>query len=691
MWPGLCPPITPWYSTPVAVTLAQAVEQIGAQLDAGAYLIALDAPPGYGKSTVLRALAATDRPVLYVPFPGGDDAALAALIEAAAGLEPHAPGVLTQVVPRQEPARLRWADRLALLRAALARTPENLLVLLDEPPSAASFRQEDRFFLDRAWELADVLTGARRPVVLAGSELTVRIGLEVGPQLPLVRDDELGAADAAVAMLGGRRLPALSPVVMQLVHALADTGLRLDRVPVAGFTPGRLVAFQLGELCQRSVPLRRVLARLAVMRFHFGEDWLDIAGLAALSVGERTVVERLLVRGADDALSLPAAVADSIIRERRTGSLAWALDEPEGAPHREAAGYHAARFATARDRGDVHAAVRHELEEIHHLTEAGDAAALLDRSLQFVEQYDALGRALSRRALAAERARAVGPAPEHLRRAAVTAYERALAHDDLDAYAHHYVAYNLDILGAEPRRADTEFQRARYLAPERLWYHSRYICFLVTRARVDEARAAWDKALADLEDAGALRFPGAHTALHAQVARHLLSRAHLDFAAEVLEDVPQEARVESWWPALRQLLVTTEEDRDERLVFPPTLPLDQRWGGPHLAGPEDPEVVDWHPARVLGRGTRSVVLLVGERLEDKETARSRRLAVDSIEAEWKVPPHQLSPGTFLELLTYEDDTKEMKLWDRARASFTNIPDLPRLFPYPDRYLRRAFA
>ena len=48
-------------------------------------------------------------------------------------------------------------------------------------------------------------------------------------------------------------------------------------------------------------------------------------------------------------------------------------------------------------------AIREELEEIHQLTEAGDAAALLDRSLQFAEQYDALGRSLSRKALRAPR------------------------------------------------------------------------------------------------------------------------------------------------------------------------------------------------------------------------------------------------------------------------------------------------
>jgi hypothetical protein len=259
--------------------------------------------------------------------------------------------------------------------------------------------------------------------------------------------------------------------------------------------------------------------------------------------------------------------------------------------------------------------VRHELEEVHHLTEAGDAGALLSRSLWFVDQYNALGKALSQMASRAPRGE---PPEEALRRQAIQAYERALAHDASDAYAHHYIAYNLDILAADPARAEREYVVARDLEPTHAWYHSRYIRFLITTAWMTEARAAWERAFDGL--GGAPR-PLDYEELHGQVARLLLHRGELDFAREVLEDVPEEQRASPFWGALHRLLVYLEEERDELLVFPPGLSLPERWAKP---------------------------------------------------------------------LDYKDSTRELKAWGDEVSSFHDA-DLPKLFPSPDRYIRRGFA
>ena len=281
---------------------------------------------------------------------------------------------------------------------------------------------------------------------------------------------------------------------------------------------------------------------------------------------------------------------------------------------------------------------------------------------------------------------------ERLRFDAVRAYERALAHDAEDAYAHHYLAYNLDILGREPERVGREFNAAIDGDPSHPWYHGRYVCFLIARARMTEARAGWERALVDLSYAGAPKSLGYYRELHAQVARHLLARSQLAFAREVLNDVPEEAR-EPWWRALDQLRVCLEEDRDDRLVFPPTLALDERWSAePHFAAPDDCEaaVFRWRPGRVVARDENAVLLHVGE--PDGEVTRivTLRLDEDTLEA-WGVTTRELSFGTFVELIEYDDGTKQVERWDAKSASFTGIPDLPRLFPFPDRYLRHAPA
>ncbi|MDC0743284.1 hypothetical protein [Polyangium mundeleinium] len=480
--------------------------------------------------------------------------------------------------------------------------------------------------------------------------------------------------------LSGRLPHDPSPVVEKVLAALAAAGIEVGRIPGRDRRLDRLVTHDLAKLFMASPEMRRVIARLAALRVPFSEDLLDRAGVSALPDTNKRIVAELVDTLDDGARALPAALA-SVIRARvEMGDPAWVPDGSADDAYRFAAQYHRERYEAAHAEGKVAKAIREELEEIHHLTEAGDAIALLSRSLQFVEQYDALGKRLSQKAFR-ERAQ-----EEKLRRDAVRAYERAIEHDDREAYAHHYIAYNLDILGIEPERVEREYIRARELAPGHAWYHGRYIGFLVTRAWMKEARAAWDQALVDLAVAAGSPQSTLYVELHAQVARLLLARSELEFASDVLEDVPDALREQPWWRALDQLRVCLEEDRDERLIFPPRLRLSERWEGPHLA--DQRNVRTWTPGRVFAQDDEIVTLLVAK---GPDTSSTLDLSTDELEEAWNVSPSQLRVGTFVELIEYADDTRAMEIWDRQSSSFTAVPDLPKPFPNHRRYIRRAFA
>jgi hypothetical protein len=212
-----------------------------------------------------------------------------------------------------------------------------------------------------------------------------------------------------------------------------------------------------------------------------------------------------------------------------------------------------------------------------------------------------------------------------------------------------------------------------------------------------EARQAWDRALGDLAGPAGSLPASSYEELHAQVARVLLSRSEIDFASEVLDDVPDERRAESWWGALHQLQVCLEEDREERLVFPPVVPLADRWTlGPHRVYKLDiVDVERWRPGRVVGRDMQVVVLEVAERERvDTETHFStERIELAALREEWgwSGRPTGLPVGAFVELVEYRDRTKALLSWDRRASSFDAIPGLPKLFPFSDRYIRRAFA
>jgi hypothetical protein len=557
----------------MAVLLEEAVSQLRERIEGGAPRIAIQAPPGFGKTTLLNEVAsafAKSRRVVRVELPQGDDAALVALVEAAAQLDDAMPGLLERVVPQKEPARVPWAAKLSALKEALGRAGDDLLVLLDGPRFQAALSPEGELFAVRAVEITETLLRARAgTIVLAGPRIPEGLAEDAGFRLPLIRDAAEAAASDAVLRLGGSPSRALSPVMLQVLEALRASGIHIERIPAKDLRLDRLVGLDLGSVVLRNPEMRGVLARLSALRVPFSIDLLERAGLMTLPAQGKAVVEALVEPRGDGLCWIPTALSGAIQARIQAGDPAWGTNEPSGEMHRFAASYHRERFEAARSRGDVAAAVREELEEIHQLTEAGDAGALLARSLQFVEQYDALGKSLSQKALRAPRDQ-----EEKLRRDALRAYERAIEHDGRDAYAHHYIAYNLDILGAEPERVEREYITARDLDKKHAWYHSRLVCFLITTAWMQEAREAWERALGDLADTGEPLQPAVYEELHAQVARLLLSRSELDFAAAVLKDVPDELQAEGWWRALHQLLVCLEEDRDDRLVFPPTLALE---------------------------------------------------------------------------------------------------------------------
>ncbi|WP_437767977.1 hypothetical protein WMF27_16155 [Sorangium sp. So ce281] len=676
----------------MAVLLKEAIEQLRERIEAGAPRIAIQAPPGFGKTAVLRGLAAAlagSRRVVRIEVPDGDDAALVALVEAAAQLDGAT--LMDRVVPRHEPARVAWADRIASVREALSRAGNDLLLLLDGPRFPTALGPESELFTRRAVEVTETFLGTRAgTLVLAGPRIPEGLAEDASFRLPLVRDASLGeAGDATVRLSGGRRRqPAVPPVVQQVLQALAAGGIDVERIPARDLRLDRLIP-RLRDLLSDDPGGRRVVIRLAALRVPFADSLLVRAGFMALPDRTRTIVEPLIEVLDDGSKVVPDALAREIRSSLLTDSSAWALDEPQGDAHHLAAAYHRERFQAARDRGDVVAAVREDMEEIHQLTEAGDAAALLSRSLQFVEQYDALGKSLSQKALRAPREQ-----EEKLRRDAVRAYERAIEHDERDAYAHHYIAYNLDILGTEPERVEREYTEARDIDPAHPWYHGRYVCFLITTAWMSDARAAWDRALDDLAATGGLSTPAVYEELHGQVARHLLAQSELDFAEGVLDDVPDAIRVSPWWRALRQLLVCLEEDRDERLVFPPTVAQEDRWKGPHLTEEQDSlEVKSWQPGRVIGRDARGVVLRIAQHLAEPSEVTLSTVIVElrALSTEWHAQPAWFGVGTFVERIEFMNGTKVLRTWPRGASSFDAVSYLPRLFPSLDRYVRRAFA
>jgi tetratricopeptide (TPR) repeat protein len=643
----------------------EAAEQVRSLLESGATRIGLVGPAGSGKSSALAVIAEElgrrGRRVMRVRMPRlGDDVAVIGLMEVT--LESGSEPLLAHV---RDP-RIRWGVKLR--ESIDCVDQEDVTLLLDDPwfpgaPIASVFSV-------RAEQLSRELLSVRRAAVVVASrhmpelaQHTIRVRAGSDPhevlarlrQLPMLR-----AAAEALARSNPTHLARYSPLELGLAALAVTNGASAGAVAQERWSPLALVE----KASERLSPdARALLGALALVRVPFGDDLLDRLGISNLSPDERVLVEQVFLIRREATLSLHDIIA------RNT-----TVDGPaRNTAHRALAAWHHLRFEQLSGAREVRDAIRHELEEIHHLTEARDAKAVLSASIYFSDQYDALGKALS-----------IG----HQYAAAVDAYERALAHDPEDAYAHHYLAFNLDVQGLDANRALAEYSRARDLEPTHVWYQGRRINLLITIGRLKEARIAWGEALSQL--APASDDVVIANELHRQVALLLLHRGQLDFARRVLGETPAAARTEEWFRTLERHLHDMREAERQELLFPAGVPLDSRWEGPHLI--RDPgdsgKLREWSPGRVThGHADGGIRVLLGHRVAGQVRLSYRDFAASELRDVTHYARHGLTipVGTFVELFVYQDGTEQLLSWPREPSTF------PELFPRPDRYIRRGLA
>jgi tetratricopeptide (TPR) repeat protein len=663
----------------------QAAQEALRALHQGSTMVTLTGPAGAGKSAALRMLAGSKpqspfkRMVLVAPPESehNPDAGLVGLVELAAQLDPDQ---LLETVKRLD---ITWKGKLDEVQKVLKRKASSTLLLFDGPFLPQREEYISTIFADRSAELTRTLLGVPglrkvvatdRGALPAATEVTVSPRCNPSEVLAGADWDSLAEFARDLLKAGGDALAELSPLELRLRVGLVAVGEDAARQSRHKHAPHKLVRLLLERVGPGAQALKKILGRLSVFRTSIDEYGLSDVGLAELEPLSQALVKRVLLFGPQDQLRIHEAIA----REAIQGE--WLTPSESREAHRLAAQYHQARFEKATQRHHVRIAVRHELEVIHHLTQAGDARRLLERSVFFVEQYDALGRALSQQRHHDE---------------AIPAYERALAHNPSDAYAHHYLAYNLDVLAKDPQRVEREFREAILHRRDHVWYRGRFINFLLVRGRIREAHEEWERALAELLPSGPSTDARLYRELHGETARLLLHRGQLEFAAEVLEDVPRAMLAElSWYRALRRLYERLRAAALDEEVFPPHLAEEKRWQGPHLLHLESDKqrIEEWMPGRISAADEEGVHIRVaraspGGAVEflwcDLDIEEYRQLARDLREREGLLPA-----GTFVEVIKLRGEEEFLKSYP---ATPFEDRDLPALYPPPDRYLRRVPA
>jgi tetratricopeptide (TPR) repeat protein len=657
--------------------------------------------PTAGKSAVLRSLEERMQdsrvPILVAPPTGALDAGALALMQIGVGLKQH--GFINgQFDALADPER-RWSSKLDLVQTWLRDAADGIALLCDEPdtwapadhPSVAHFAEhadEVKYLILLRVDAPRVITGSIPG--LARPDKTLEVEKQSDPSSFLSDSRRWGAlTDSAEALRdSGFQLSSFSNLELRLLVAHVALG-SIDEV--LSWLPG---VRRRGEISRRlairlahSDPhgrLWRIWQNLAYVRRPVDEDLLAQLGASELDERGRSVLrECLLYPLADGKYVLHNTLQADALSVDATREVAVAA-------HRTLATFFKQRFEAASDGdGRAPAFLLDEMESFHHATESGDLQTYDELRVFFVDQLDALGQHLSHR--------------QRKYAAAARVFERATQWDDSDDYAHHYLAFNLDVEGRDPEVVEREYRKALDIEPRNSLWWARFVSFLVIRGRVTDAREAWEDATDELLSPHEVADEFLYDHLHAWVARALLHRGHLDFARSLLGTIPSFVRSERIDALQRRL--TALEEAQKRGAYAPAAYLDNdEWWrkGPFLLEHRDPRteerLVRWiagrveavHDAEVLIRGIHVTVSDTGEPevvTTQIPFEQFNRLVADD------VPAREIEAGTFVEIGLYAGaGRKAAKTSSKIRVhsqSQWRDDALPRLFPDPQRYLDRS--
>jgi len=630
------------------------------QVSAGDRICAITGPVGAGKSRVLAGLREAAPVVIVEPPPLRDgDAVFHALAQIAA-----AAGVAGEAYE----ARASVRERAASAARQLSACHDRVLVL--RLPSSwsrldAASGRDQLVFRRRAIELLQGLRDAAglRLVVLATAidrALERVLGLHGRVKrlpAPAVRLGALGdeaawgpyAPHARRAATLLREAPHVPPVAA--------------RVLVGCLALGAAEASAAQALAP-AAPLRPLLVLLSE-RLAQPEHQELASGLASALAAR----EELPLEVAEHLAGLPEEhrplLRDCVGYQPEAGALRvtetvrLALGGASPGAHRRLAEHYQAldgqRSLAALDAEHARA----WLEKVHHLAHGGPETGPLwdEQTRDARELFWDRGRALS--------------IHEQLHHLAAEVYRACVERFPDDAYAWHYLGYNLDRAGVEPLLAEHALREAVELEGDNRWWHSRLVTFLVEQARYADAEEATRVALSQLDPDGSRVEEDSQLCrdFHRWVMAAWLDAGEVARARQTFNLLPPEVVAEE--KVLRLLKWRLEDaEETERLgdsVHPPGVRMEHRWQRPtYIAeqGPDGARLVEALPARVVMATKEAVTLVVGVTVDgEHELVRAELTA-----HEWRAAnawcPAERARG-YLYLAYYEDGAQRVFAQDES--------------------------
>lgn len=623
----------------------------------------VDGAATVGKSALLRLLAESLRakglvPIVVAPPAQALDAGPLALTEIGAGMKDA--GLLNGQTEVLREGERPLGDKLDQVRRWITEAQDDVVLLCDEPTAWPDRSEQSGHFAEHArvviHELVRdiacrrVVTGDAPDAMRFQEVFRLREASEPGTFLgdPEAWGSLAASAEHLAYTLDEHHLRTFTPLQLRLLvaHVSVTSAEEVSRWLPTHRSRREIALRLLTTLAERPAlhDLHTAWKRLAQVRRPFSEELLtEVVG--RLSPRSDELLRRCILYRGGDAYVLHETL-------RRDAFKVMTQEEREAADGElELLAGHYTRVRRAEDDRRSGTGLLAAMEGFYYAARAGSRDLLADGPF-FVDQLDLLGKTLS------YDLRDYGGAAE--------VFAQAVALDSNDDYAHHYLAYNLDRAGRDPDRVEQHYRRAIELNGRHPWWRARLVSYLIVRGRTTDARTEWDSAIDELSIADREESASFYETLHGWVAGGLLRRGQLDFAEEVLSDVPHRSRAESSMITALVRRLRSLQQAERHGAFVPAQYLTHDWWrrGPFLlarrVGDDDRLLLRrWLAGRIDAIDEDTVELRVrdialgADEPPRAATLRMDREKFDTLSRDW--PSSDLTPGRFVEIGLYSDD------------------------------------
>lgn len=641
--------------------------------------------PTWGKSDVLRSVAEKLRgmkhKVLHLRPPlRARDTGLVAASQMSSWLRSESviPAGLHHVI--HDPS-VTLPTKVALLRDVFEAMRDDVVVLIDDVDAWGVQRSDGT--TEQTAAIALVLVTLGRRVIITSSRGDVSdygwSMFECRPQAGYTRwllSPHWGESSESAQLLHrrvGSQLAHMSPLSIKMLVAYTDA-TSVDRaldVISHSRASGHALQRSLYEAMTGDLrDARRVWDALALVRKPFGEALLAELGAPGAELPSGKLLRSGLLIGGESYYILHDAL--------RLVPVSF----PRSAQHHLHLSDHYRRRAQAEiDLPDFDS----DLEAFHHASAALSLDAVSALKPHFAEQ----ALIFTDRLFECRRPEDAGRYLRRVTPALKPPTDRGPGAAD-SAELHYDLALSADSDG-DARTAERHYRRALDIDSRDPRIHAHYVCFLIDTGRMRQAKAAWERAAASLPKAADMDTQQLAT-LHAQVAWRLVRVHELNFAQDVLGDVP------SWrideMPSLRTVHLRLRALRLAQRhgpVRPFALLVDGWWSSPPTELPEAVEgaaLRAWWAGRVSAVDEEGLVIEIAEveiGKEDREPVPGiAELTTDELETAGLAASAAPQDGMFLVAGIYgAGGHLEIR---RVTAPDTRV-GLPRTDLDPQRYLR----